>query len=252
MWSYHEKVNLLGGWIASSRRLCIFTGAGISCPSGIPDFRSVTGLFSTKYGSYSPEIILSHSFYIAHTDEFFRFYREKMLHPGAKPNAAHHYFASLENENRHVSVVTQNVDGLHTAAGSGCVYELHGNIHRNICNICGRVFGIDAFENDSCPVPRCPHDGGVLKPDVVLYEEQLCTDVMRGAAENIAAADTVIAVGTSLSVYPAAAFLDYYRGIKLVIINRTETPLDDRAAFVINEDIIRVVGDLSKHALKFE
>ncbi len=217
--------------IDNSSRIVFFGGAGVSTESGIPDFRSVDGLYNQKF-DVPPEVILSHTYFMEHTAEFFRFYREKMLALWAKPNAAHRKLAELEAAGRLAAVVTQNVDGLHQAAGSRNVFELHGSVHRNYCRNCGKAYPVQKIA-ESADVPRCDC-GGVIKPDVVLYEEPLDNDVMSGAVRAIANADTLIVSGTSLTVYPAAGLLRYFGGDHLVLINRDETPADQYADLVIH------------------
>ncbi len=240
----NEKISTLKQWIAESRNLCVFTGAGISCPSGIPDFRSDTGLYSEMQGNIPPEEIISHSFFVKHPEMFYEFYKEKMVYPDAQPNAAHLYFAKLEEGGKRVAVVTQNIDGLHQAAGSREVYELHGSIHRNDCQKCGTRYPLATVTESEDTIPRCPKCGGMLKPDVVLYEEPLDNAVVNGAVNAIAESDLMIVIGTSLSVYPAAAFLQYYRGDKLVFINKTVTPKDDTADLVFHCNVTEVIGEL--------
>ncbi len=234
----------LGEAIEASRHLCVFSGAGISCPSGIPDFRSEKGLYRQKSGSgRRPEEIISHSFFCAHPAEFYAFYREKMVYPNAKPNAAHRYFAALEESGKRVSVVTQNIDGLHQAAGSREVYELHGSVHRNFCTRCGRFYGL-AEVMQMNGIPRCTSDGAIIKPDVVLYEEPLDETVVAGAVRAIMEADTMIVVGTSLVVYPAAAYVQRFQGRMLALVNLSETPYDERADLAIHGDIVEIVEAL--------
>ncbi len=237
--------------INDSKRLCVFTGAGISCPSGIPDFRSEQGLYrGAGEEEYSPEEIISHSFFISHPELFYRFYLNKMVYPDAKPNAAHRFFAALENDRRDVTVVTQNIDGLHEKAGSSHVCTLHGTIHKNRCTCCGRFFDLaemlNAAKQSEDSVPRCPADGGVIKPEVVLYEESLDQATIIDAVDAISKADTMIIVGTSLAVYPAASFIRYFNGKHLILINRTKTPYDSRADLIFYEDVIRVVNALAQ------
>lgn len=220
--------------VSDNRNIVFFGGAGVSTESGIPDFRSVDGLYNQKY-KYPPEEILSHSFFMNKTDEFFDFYREKMIVKDAKPNTAHKILAKLEEEGRLRAVITQNIDGLHQAAGSKTVYELHGSVHRNYCMKCGKFYGLEAVAN-SRGVPRCDC-GGIIKPDVVLYEEGLDDETVRKAVGAIADADVLIVGGTSLSVYPAAGFIRYYRGNKLILINKTPTSFDSEADFVLHESI---------------
>ncbi len=225
--------------IARSERIVFFGGAGVSTESGIPDFRSVDGLYSQSY-DVPPETILSHYFFKRDPDTFFRFYREKMLALDAKPNAAHRRLAALEREGKLKAVVTQNIDGLHQAAGSKRVFELHGSVHRNYCQKCGAFFDAQHVKN-SVGVPRCPC-GGIIKPDVVLYEEPLDQDVLQGAVEAIMDADMLIVGGTSLAVWPAAALVDYYRGDRLALINREPTRVSGRANLVITDSIGAVLG----------
>lgn len=213
--------------IDGSRRIVFFGGAGVSTESGIPDFRSVDGLYHQQY-DYPPEEILSHSFFMTRPKEFYRFYRAKMLPLDAEPNAAHRKLAELEQEGLLTAVITQNIDGLHQKAGSQHVLELHGSIWRNYCMECGKFYAPEFIRDDPEPVPRCTC-GGIIKPDVVLYEESLDEAVLQGAVEAISSADLLIVGGTSLAVYPAAGLLRYYRGNRLVLINRSVTPYDDRA-----------------------
>ena len=227
--------------VDQARHIVFFGGAGVSTESGIPDFRSVDGLYHQQY-DYPPEVILSHSFFIRHTEEFFRFYRAKMLCPDAQPNAAHNKLAEMEKKGKLSAVVTQNIDGLHQAAGSRHVCELHGSVKRNHCIRCGRFYSED-FVRNSTSVPHCTC-GGIVKPDVVLYEESLDEEVISDAVREISRADLLIVGGTSLSVYPAAGFLDLYRGNELVLINKTETPKDHMATLIIRQSIGHVLGQL--------
>lgn len=229
-----EKSELLRQWIADSDNIVFFGGAGVSTESGIPDFRSVDGLYHQKY-DYPPETILSHTFYMEKTEEFYRFYRDKMLALDAKPNAAHLKLAELEAKGKLKAVVTQNIDGLHQAAGSKNVLELHGSVHRNYCRKCGKLYDAQYIKN-SVGVPMCSC-GGQIKPDVVLYEEGLDSSTMQAAIRAISQAEVLIIGGTSLAVYPAAGLIDYYRGNKLVLINKSETPMDSRADLVIQAPI---------------
>ena len=221
--------------VEESSSIVFFGGAGVSTESGIPDFRSVDGLYHQKYDD-PPETILSHSFFMKHPESFYRFYREKMLVLDAKPNAAHLKLAEWEKNGKLQAVVTQNIDGLHQAAGSHRVFELHGSIHRNYCMKCHRFFSAEYIRDSSEPIPRCDC-GGIVKPDVVLYEESLDSDVMYRAAKAIAAADVLIVAGTSLTVYPAAGMIGYYRGSRLVLINRDRTPYDGEADLVIHKSL---------------
>lgn len=227
-------------WIKDSDNIVFFGGAGVSTESGIPDFRSVDGLYNQKYDE-PPETILSHTYFTRRTEDFYRFYRDKMLCLDAKPNAAHLKLAELERAGKLKAVVTQNIDGLHQLAGSQTVYELHGSVHRNYCTKCRTFCGVDFIAGGE-GVPRCPVCGGLVKPDVVLYEEGLDQDTVEGAVRAIAQADVLIIGGTSLVVYPAAGLINYYRGNKLVLINRDHTPYDGQADLVIHDSIGKVLG----------
>ena len=229
-----NEIEKLQKIIDESRNIVFFGGAGVSTESGIPDFRSQDGLYNQKY-DYPPETILSHSFYMRKPEEFYRFYRNKMLFPNAEPNRAHKALAKLEKMGKLKAVVTQNIDGLHQKAGSREVLELHGSVLRNYCTRCGKFYGLDAILN-STGVPKCTC-GGTIKPDVVLYEEGLDQETIEKSVKYIANADVLIIGGTSLTVYPAAGLIDYYKGKKLVLINKTATPMDGRADLVINERI---------------
>lgn len=220
--------------IDNSKRIVFFGGAGVSTESGIPDFRSVDGLYNQKY-DYPPEQILSHTFFMHNTEEFYRFYRDKMLCLDKKPNKAHLKLAELERAGKLTAVVTQNIDGLHQAAGSKKVYELHGSVLRNYCMKCGKFHSADYIKNSN-GVPKC-ECGGVIKPDVVLYEEGLDDSTVTGALSAIQTADTLIIAGTSLTVYPAAGFISYFRGNNIVLINRDETPFDSKASLVFHEKV---------------
>ncbi len=231
----------LAGWIKESKRIVFFGGAGVSTESGIPDFRSVDGLYNQQY-DYPPETILSHTFFMRKPEEFFRFYRNKMLFPDALPNAAHAKLAQWEHEGKLTGVVTQNIDGLHQKAGSKKVFELHGSVLRNYCMRCGKFYGLDHILHTT-GVPKC-ECGGTIKPDVVLYEESLDNDVVNGACAAIAEADMMIIGGTSLNVYPAAGLVDLYRGNRLVLVNLSSTPQDRRANLVVHERIGQVFAEL--------
>lgn len=225
--------------INEGRRIVFFGGAGVSTESGIPDFRSDDGLYNQQY-KYPPEEMVSHSFYISHTEEFFRFYREKMIFPDAKPNKAHLKLAELERAGKLSCVITQNIDGLHQAAGSRNVVELHGSIHRNFCEKCGKFHPLSAVtQSDGVPFCGC---GGRIKPDVVLYEEQLKDEDITRAVSEISQADVLIIGGTSLSVYPAAGLIRYFGGRRLVVINQTPTKADMGADLVLISDIGRTLG----------
>ncbi len=238
-----DKYEELKKIIDTSKNTVLFTGAGISCPSGIPDFRSADGLYNEKGGGYSPEQIISHSFFVAHPKEFYEFYKSKMVYPKAKPNAAHRYFAKLEEEGKLSAIVTQNIDGLHQAAGSKNVLEFHGSVHRNHCMRCSKFFDVNYVMNSS-GAPKCDKCGGLVKPDVVLYEEGIDADVFEASVAAIENAQTVIVVGTSLAVYPAAGLLTGFRGENLVLVNKQATPFDRYATLVFNEDVVNVVKRL--------
>ena len=227
-------------WLAESSNIVFFGGAGVSTESKIPDFRSTDGLYNQQY-AYPPETILSHTFYMRKTEEFYRFYRNKMLFPYAEPNRAHKALAKLEAEGRLKAVVTQNIDGLHQKAGSKEVMELHGSVLRNYCQRCGKFHGIEAILHTT-GVPKC-ECGGTIKPDVVLYEEGLDQHTIQRSVYHISHADVLIIGGTSLTVYPAAGLIDYYNGNKLVLINKSVTPMDSRADLVISGPIGEILGD---------
>lgn len=238
-----DKINQLRQWMKESRSAVFFGGAGVSTESGIPDFRSTDGLYHQEYDE-PPETILSHTFYVRHPEEFYRFYLNKMLFPDAAPNRSHLALAKLEREGKLKAVITQNIDGLHQAAGSTEVLELHGSVHRNYCTRCGRLYSLKemtAFEG----MPRCSC-GGMIKPDVVLYEEGLDQDVLERALSHIRGADLLIVGGTSLAVYPAAGLIDYYRGNRLVLINKTATPRDGQADLVLCDSIGAVLGEAAE------
>ena len=227
--------------ISASRRIVFFGGAGVSTESGIPDFRSVDGLYNQKY-DFPPETILSATFFRRCTEEFYRFYRDKMLPLEAQPNPAHRFLAALEMAGKLTAIITQNIDGLHQAAGSKNVLELHGSIHRNRCLKCAKFFPPE-YIRDSVGIPKCPC-GGVIKPEVVLYEEGLDDTVMAAAVHHIRQADTMIIAGTSLTVFPAASLVHYFKGKNLVLINRDVTPMDDAATLVIHDSVGKVFSTL--------
>lgn len=228
--------------IEKSNNIVFFGGAGVSTESQIPDFRSETGLYKTKKNqSYPPEVMLSHSFFMKHTDDFYEFYKDKMIYKDALPNAAHLALAKLEQQGKLKAVITQNIDGLHQMAGSKNVLELHGSVHRNFCMDCNKFFDLDyILKQDS--VPKCDNCGGIIKPDVVLYEEALDMDVLSSSMEHISQADVLIIGGTSLVVYPAAGLVDYFNGSKLILINKGLTNYDQKADIVINESIGKVLS----------
>jgi len=236
-----EKMEQLKQWIRESHRIVFFGGAGVSTESGIPDFRSVDGLYSQKF-DYPPETIISHSFYERRPEYFFRFYREKMLPLGFEPNITHKVLAKWEEAGKLSAVVTQNIDGLHQKAGSKKVYELHGSVLRNYCTRCGKFYSAE-FIKESKGIPRCGC-GGIIKPDVVLYEEGLDQHILESSVREIYNADMLIVAGTSLTVYPAAGLIRYYQGKKLVLINRDETPYDAQADLVIHDTLGNVFSKL--------
>ena len=237
-----EKIKVLKEWIDNSNNIVFFGGAGVSTESGIPDFRSVDGLYNQKY-DYPPETILSHTFFWRKTEEFYRFYRDKMIIDNVKPNAAHLKLAEWEAQGKLKAVITQNIDGLHQLAGSKEVMELHGSVHRNYCDKCHAFYGIEAITG--CEgVSKCPACGGVIKPDVVLYEEGLDNMTITKSIQYISNADILIIGGTSLAVWPAAGLIDYYRGDKLVLINKSQTQRETRANLVIEGKIGEVLGGL--------
>lgn len=236
------ELKTLEKWLSESRRAVFFGGAGVSTESGIPDFRSVDGLYNQNYDE-PPETIISHSYFEARPEVFFQFYKEKMLWLDAKPNPAHRTLARLEEAGHLAAVVTQNIDGLHQAAGSRTVYELHGSVHRNYCTKCHKFFDaryVKAAEG----IPLCDVCGGVVKPDVVLYEEPLDPAVVEGAVEAISKADLLMVGGTSLVVYPAAGLLRYYGGDRLVLINKTPTPYDSAADLILPGKIGELLGQI--------
>ena len=237
-----DDIKTLREWVNDSKRIVFFGGAGVSTESGVPDFRSVDGLYNQKY-DYPPETILSHTFYRRKPDEFYRFYKDKMLYMDVKPNAAHLKLAEWEKEGKLSAVVTQNIDGLHQAAGNEIVYELHGSVHRNYCEECGAFYDAMYMKN-SDGVPKCEKCGGPIKPDVVLYEEGLDQKTMMGAIKAISEADMLIIGGTSLAVYPAAGLIDYYEGDRLVLINKTPTPRDRQADLVLTGAIGEIFSQL--------
>ena len=238
----NDKVKQLKEIVDNTDNLVFFGGAGVSTESGIPDFRSTDGLYNMKY-KYPPETIVSHTFFVRRTEEFYEFYKDKMMALDAKPNKAHYKLAQWEKEGKCRAVVTQNIDGLHQMAGSKKVLELHGSIHRNYCTKCGKFFDA-AYVKNSEGVPRCDACGGLVKPDVVLYEEGLDSQTISDAVYAISQADVLIIGGTSLAVYPAAGMIDYFRGSHLVLINRSSTPRDSQADLVINDSIGEVFGQL--------
>jgi len=240
-----DEIEILKSMLDHSHRIVFFTGAGISVPSGIPDFRSADGLYNQKGDTkYSPEQIISHSFYVSHKREFYTFYKDKMVYPNAKPNIAHEFIAKLQDK-KDVAVVTQNIDGLHQEAGSKKVIELHGSVKRNYCERCGTFFD-DKYVMKSKVIPTCDKCGGDIKPDVVLYEEQLNEDDINNAIRAIMQADTMVVIGTSLVVYPAAGFVRYFKGNALIVINKSKTDFDNMCDLVINEDVSKVIEKINE------
>ncbi|MDQ0191972.1 NAD-dependent protein deacylase [Paenibacillus wynnii] len=233
-----DQLHTLVSWITSSDNIVFFGGAGTSTESGIPDFRSAAGLYQTQQNSpYPPEVMLSRTFFMSSPDIFFDFYRSKMIHSEAEPNGSHYLLSKLEQEGKLKSVITQNIDGLHQKAGSQRVLELHGSIHRNHCMGCSRYFGLDSIINSTKTVPRCPDCGGIIKPDVVLYEEELDHSVLMEAVEAISNADLLIIGGTSLTVQPAASLVTYFRGQHTVLLNGEPTPYDHHADLILTHRI---------------
>lgn len=237
-----EKIRKLQNIVDRYERIVFFGGAGVSTESGLADFRSVDGLYHQSY-EYPPETILSHSFFIRHPEEFYRFYREKMLILDVRPNAAHDKLAQLETAGKLQAVITQNIDGLHQAAGSRKVLELHGSIHRNYCVKCGKTFGAEWVAQTE-GVPYCPVCGSIVRPDVVLYEEALDESVIRQSVRAIREAEVLVVGGTSLTVYPAAGFLNDFQGEKLIVLNKGATPADTDADLVIQEPIGKILSEI--------
>lgn len=239
-----DKIKQLTKILKDSSNIVFFGGAGCSCESGIPDFRSASGLWNEKLKiNLTPEQLVSHTMFMRYPEEFFEFYKDKLIYPDAKPNAAHIALAKLEEMGKLKAVVTQNIDGLHQAAGSKNVYELHGSVLRNYCMNCNAFYD-EKFILESKGIPTCPKCGGKVKPDVVLYEEGLDNDVITGAVRAISQADTLIIGGTSLVVYPAAGLIDYFKGKNLVLINKSSTSADNKADFVIHDSIGKVLGEV--------
>lgn len=241
-----NPLQTLASWIKDSDNIVFFGGAGTSTESGIPDFRSAAGLYQTQHNSpYPPEVMLSRTFFMSQPAIFFDFYRSKMIHPEARPNGAHQLLAELEQQGKLKAVITQNIDGLHQLAGSRNVLELHGSIHRNYCMDCSRYYGLDQVIAITDTVPRC-ECGGIIKPDVVLYEEELDHAVLMASVEAIAAADMLIIGGTSLTVQPAASLVTYFRGRRTVLLNGDPTPYDDRADLLITDRIGKVMNSVKE------
>ncbi|BAH08413.1 NAD-dependent protein deacylase [Clostridium kluyveri] len=231
--------------VDSSENIVFLGGAGVSTESNIPDFRSEAGIYKTKNNfSYPPEVMLSHTFFMSHTEDFFDFYRKKMIYKDAKPNDTHYALAELEKRGKLKAIITQNIDGLHQMAGSHNVLELHGSIHRNYCTRCNKFFDLDYVIKSTNLIPKCDKCNGLVKPDVVLYEESLDMDVLNNSVEYIRKADILIVGGTSLVVYPAAGLVDYFNGSNLVLINKSTTPYDNKANIVIHDSIGKVLKSI--------
>ena len=239
-----SKYDSLKQILEEGSQILVFTGAGISVPSGIPDFRSADGIYNQKTKlNIQPEEIISHTFFYNHTKEFFEFYKEKMIYEDAQPNFAHKFIADLEKKGKNVIVVTQNIDGLHQKAGSSQVYELHGSVHRNYCDKCGRSFGLKYVMTHN-PIPYCDRCHGIVKPDVVLYEEPLNEYIIERAISAMMTSDVLIVIGTSLTVYPAAGFIRYFKGKYIVLINKDPTAYDNMCDLVFNEDVVKVFQNI--------
>lgn len=237
-----NQIEQLTAMLKESNRIVFFGGAGVSTASGIPDFRSAGGIYNQKlHATFTPEQMVSHSFFVNHTEDFYDFYKDKMVYPDAEPNGCHIALAKLEKMGKCKAVVTQNIDGLHQKAGSEIVFELHGSVLRNFCTKCGKFFD-DKYVMACDGVPTCDQCGGLVKPDVVLYEEALDPVQINGAVDAISKADMLIVGGTSLIVYPAAGLIDYFRGKHLVLINKSSTSADSKAELVIHEDIADVMS----------
>lgn len=241
----YEKINELKSIILSSDSIVFFGGAGVSTESGIKDFRSKDGLYNMKY-KYSPEKILSHSFFVSNTDEFYKFYKEKMNSLKYTPNITHYTLAKLEKKGKLKAIITQNIDGLHQKAGSKVVYELHGSVLRNYCLNCGKEYNAEYVFNSKSMIPKCSC-GGIIKPDVVLYEEPLDNDIYKNALHAISNCDMLIIGGTSLAVYPASYLINYFKGKYLVLINKEKTPFDNKANLVINDSLGFVFDYIDKN-----
>lgn len=242
----NNKINQLKELIQKSNNIVFFGGAGVSTESNIPDFRSSSGLFSERLNkNFTPEQLVSHTFFVRYPYEFFKFYKDKLIYQDAKPNNAHKALAKLEEIGKLKAVVTQNIDGLHQMAGSKTVYELHGSVHRNYCTKCHKFFDLDSMLALDGNIPHCDKCGGIVKPDVVLYEEGLDNSTIEGAIRAISSADLLIIGGTSLVVYPAASFINYYRGKDMVLINKSSTGYDNEASLVIND----AIGEVLKEAV---
>ena len=241
----NNKINQLKELIQKSNNIVFFGGAGVSTESNIPDFRSSSGLFSERLNkNFTPEQLVSHTFFVRYPDEFFKFYKDKLIYQDAKPNNAHKALAKLEEIGKLKAVVTQNIDGLHQMAGSRNVFELHGSIHRNYCTKCGKFFNLEEMLNLGGIVPHCDNCGAIVKPDVVLYEEALDNSVVNKTINALSNADLLIIGGTSLVVYPAAGFIDYFNGDSIVLVNKSSTGYDSKASLIINDSIGKVLSQV--------
>lgn len=241
-----SAIKQLSQYIDESEKIVFFGGAGVSTESGIPDFRSAEGIFMQKTGNqYSPEQIISHTFFVNHPQEFYEFYFDKLIYPEARPNTAHLYLADLEKAGKEVTIVTQNIDGLHQDAGSTNILELHGSVRENYCLQCGREYSLDELVRDGEGIPRCQVDGEIVRPNVVLYEEGLDSEILENSIQAISQADMLIIAGTSLAVYPAAGLVNYYQGDKLVVINKSLLP-STRKALVFEDSLGNVIGQVSE------
>ncbi|WP_098742609.1 NAD-dependent protein deacylase [Paenibacillus sp. EZ-K15] len=242
-----EKIEQLATWIEASDYIVFFGGAGTSTESGIPDFRSAAGLYQSEHQSpYPPEVMLSHTFFMKHPEVFYDFYRSKMLHPHAQPNGCHRLLSRLEHDGKLKAVVTQNIDGLHQTAGCSEVLELHGSVHRNYCMDCSRFYSLQEILDIKETVPRCKDCGGLVRPDVVLYEEELDQNIIMRSIQEISTADLLIIGGTSLTVHPAASLISYFHGSKVALLNADPTPYDHRAGLLIADRIGQVMTQVDK------
>ncbi|AMB99174.1 NAD-dependent deacetylase [Aerococcus urinaehominis] len=240
-----DKIKCFSQYIDQADQIVFFTGAGMSTASGIPDFRSAGGLFMEQLGgSYRPEEIVSHDFFSRYPQAYFTYHFDKLVYPEAQPNLGHRFIADLEDQGKQISVVTQNIDGLHQQAGSHHVFELHGTVLDNYCLTCGRHYRLDQLEKDQEGVPRCPSDGGIVRPNIVLYQENLPEQTVKGAVAAISQADLLVVLGTSLQVYPAAGFLNYFQGDHLVVVNKSPLSLDRPGLLVFEDSIENVFSQL--------
>ncbi|XJS09910.1 NAD-dependent protein deacylase [Aerococcaceae bacterium WGS1372] len=241
-----DKIEQLNQRLQKAKRIVFFCGAGVSTESGIPDFRSSEGIYSKETGlNYSAEEIISHAFFAQHPKEFFEFYFDKLIYPEAKPNSSHQFMADLEKEDKEVTIITQNIDGLHQMAGSSNVLELHGTVHENYCVECHTHYDLTDLQLDTQGIPRCPKDGSIVRPDIVLYQEQLDTQVLEQSVESIEKADLLIIAGTSMTVYPAAGLVNYFKGEQLAVINKTEVRVQRPNTLIFKDSLANVFSKLS-------